>query len=309
MPHISVLTTIYNTAEHLEELYRQTTEVLREITDDYEFVFVDDGSPDNSLEVVQRLIERDARVRCVELSRNFGHHRAVMCGLEHVRGDYVFLFDSDLDEDPKYLKRFYDKMQERPGEVDVVYGRRSVRTGSLFYRLSGMLHYKLLNFMSDMHIPENQATARLMTREYVQSLLEYKESNVYLAGVMTLAGFHQEAVEVTKVPQGESSYTFRRKLTQALDGLLAFTNKPLTYIFLLGVFLSMFAILAALIMVIRLVAQGVTIEGWTLVLVSVWFLGGLIIAFIGTVGIYVGRIFLQVKRRPNAVVRKIHART
>lgn len=306
MPHISILTSLYYSEPFIEELYTRTCAVLSDITDDYEFVFVDDGSPDNGVAKVKELIERDTRVRCVELSRNFGHHQAVVCGLEYSRGDYVFLFDSDLDEPPELLKTFYDAVMENPEEIDVVYGKRKKRTGSLFYRLSGTLHYKVLNSLSYIHVPENQITARLMSRRYVDALLQFPETNVYLAGIMVLAGFRQVGVPVEKVPKGHSTYTLRRKLGQVINAILTTSNRPLTYIASLGLVIAILALLAASGLAVRLVIQNESVEGWLIVLASLWFLGGLIIFSIGVVGVYVGRTFLQVKNRPRAIVKRVH---
>lgn len=306
MPHVTVLTTLYYSAPYVEELYARTLEVLEGITDDYEFVFVDDGSPDDSKVLVEGLIERDKRVRLVELSRNFGHHKAVMAGLEHTSGDYVFLFDSDLEEDPKLLGRFYGIMQEDPEKIDVVYGYMEKRKGSVFERLSGTLFYKLISLMSDVPIPANVMAARLMKRGYVDNLLKYQEEHVFLGGIMTLNGYHQIGVPAEKTSKGSSTYSLRIKLALAMDALVSFSNKPLTYVAMLGVAISSISFLVTAILVLRVLMYDATLDGWWMVLASLWFLGGLIISSIGLVGFYVGRIFIQVKGRPNTVVRKVY---
>lgn len=305
MPKITVLTTLYGSERYVRPLYERTKDVLGRLTDSYEFVFVDDGSPDHSKAEVLKLIEQDKNVRLIELSRNFGHHKAVMAGLEYVTGDLVFLFDSDLEEDPELLERFYRLMEQDP-ELDVVYAYMEQRKGALLERLPGSLFYWLINRMADIEVPKNMMAARLMRRQYVDSLVRFRESHVFLGGIMTLAGFKQLGVPATKGSKGSTTYTWRRKFTQALDALVSFTNKPLTFVAAVGIAISFVSFLVALYLAARLVFYGDNIEGWAVVLASLWFLGGLIISSIGLVGFYVGRVFLQVKMRPNAIIKKIH---
>ena len=269
---------------------------------EYEFVFVDDGSPDNGNAVVQGLIERDASVRLVELSRNFGHHKAIMVGLEHVQGDLVFMLDSDLEEEPELLETFHQQMMDDDA-IDVVYGVMEQRKGSLFERVSGAAFYSLINLLSDTPIPENIMAARLMKRHYVDSLIQYQEPQLYLGGVMMLAGFTQVAVPTQKASKGRSSYTFARRVTLALDALISYTNKPLTFIAFFGIAVLLISVGLG---VYCMNQAGAESEPWMWVLASVWLLGGLTICSIGLVGFYIGRIFIQVKGRPNAIVKKIH---
>lgn len=302
MARVSVLTSLYNSAPYIEEFYTRCLAAIESLGLDYEFVFVDDGSPDDGNALVHDLIKRDSQVRLVELSRNFGHHKAIMAGLEHVQGDLVFMLDSDLEEEPELLETFHRIMDE--GEnIDVVYGVMEQRKGSLFERLSGAVFYKLINFLSDLPIPENAMAARLMRRRYVDELVAYQETQLYLGGVMMLAGFHQVGVPMQKTSKGRSSYTFARRYTLALDALLSYTNKPLTFIAFFGI--------AVLLVSMGMGAYCINLasgeaEGWMWVLASVWLLGGLTICSIGLVGFYIGRIFIQVKGRPNTVVKKIY---
>lgn len=306
MPHVSVLTTLYCSAPYIEELYERTRASLAKITDDYEFVFVDDGSPDDSKKLVEGLIEKDGRVRLVELSRNFGHHKAVMEGLAHTAGDYVFLFDSDLEEEPELLERFYAIMQENPEGTDVVYGYMEERKGSIFEKIPGWIFYRLINFMSDVPIPKDMMAARLMKRGYVDNLLKFGESHVFLGGIMALNGYRQVGVPAAKGSKGSTTYSWGIKVANAVDALVSFSNKPLTYVAVLGIAISSVSFVVTAYLVARLLIYDVSIDGWMLVLASLWFLGGLILSAIGLVGFYVGRVFLQVKDRPNTIVRKVY---
>src|SRR5918912_1860756 len=164
--NLSIVTTLYHSAPWLREFYARTKASAQKITDDYEIIFVNDGSPDDSLEVALSLYKGDTRVRVIDLSRNFGHHKAIMTGLAHAKGELVFLVDVDLEEEPELLEVFYDCLKERG--ADVVFGVQRRRRGSIFERFTGAIFYKLLRLLSDTHVPANQLTARLMTSDYVK---------------------------------------------------------------------------------------------------------------------------------------------
>jgi putative glycosyltransferase len=304
MPHISIVTSLYHAAPYVQAFYDRSCATLESITDDYEFIFVDDGCPAGSGDAVRALIATDPKVKLIVLSRNFGQHKALMAGLDHAAGDYVFMLDSDLEEDPELLSEFYEALQQEP-ELDVIYGYMAARKGKVFERWSGALFYRLINVMADLEIPPNMLMARLMKQGYVRDLVTYQESHVFLGGVFQLVGYNQRGVPCKKSNKGSTTYTLRRKLTLAMDALLSFTNKPLTYVAGLGLSVSMLSLILAGILAIRLAIFDSTIEGWSLVLVSVWLLCGLIILSIGLVGFYVGRVFLQVKARPNTIVKQI----
>lgn len=306
MPHISVVTSLYKSGPYIDEFYRRSLDAIHSITDSYEFIFVDDGSPDDSGRKVRDLIEKDPNVRLVELSRNFGQHKAIMAGLAFASGDFVFVLDSDLEEEPELLTRYYNIMQEDLEHTDVVYGYMERRKGNLSERLPGMLFYKIMNMMADIPIPQNMLLARLMKRSYVENLVKFGESHVFLAGVMQLAGHNQKGVPTKKTSKGTTTYTVGRKLSLAADALISFTNKPLTFVAGMGLCISAVSVIVALVIVARLLLYNTAIDGWILVLASLWFLGGLNIACVGLVGFYVGRVFLQVKGRPNVVIKATH---
>src|SRR5262245_57553682 len=170
---LSIVTTLYNSSPTVEAFYRHAVAAAEGLTEDFEIVMVDDGSPDNSLEIACALADKDSRVRVVELARNFGHHKALMTGLDHARGELCFLIDSDLEEDPAILREFFDKLQ--CGDVDVVYGYQNARKRGLLDRATGDIAYWLLNSLFSHPIPRNHITVRLMKRAYVDSLLLHRE--------------------------------------------------------------------------------------------------------------------------------------
>jgi putative glycosyltransferase len=306
MPRFSILTSLYCSAPDIYEFYDRTLAAIEKLEGDYEFVFVDDGSPDDGNDSVKELIQRDPNVRLVELSRNFGHHKAIMIGLENVQGELVFMLDSDLEEEPELLEEFYSTMMDGEGDIDVVYGVMENRKGGLMERLPGALFYKIINILSDQPIPENVMAARLMRRDYVENIVRYQETQLYLGGIMTLAGFNQVQYVTKKSSKGRTTYNWTRKVSLALDALISYTNKPLTFIAFLGIGICLSSLIIVALFVYRLWSDGGEVEGWMYVLASIWFLGGLTILAIGLVGFYVGRIFIQVKQRPNAIIKRIH---
>jgi len=307
MASISIVTTLYRSQDFVSSFYERVTKAAEAITPDLEVIFVDDCSPDQSCEVVKEIIQHDGRVQLVELSRNFGHHKAILAGLAQAQGDLVFLVDCDLEEKPELLGDFYPLIATQP-DIDVVYGYISKRRGGMVERLSGHLFYKLINLLSDVPIPENVLIARLMRRSYVQSLLRFNETHVFLGGLMQLAGYRQIGVAVQKGYKGSTTYTFVRKLSQLGDAVLSFSNKPLVYISVLGIVLSLTSFCFSVALLLAKILNYQVLPGWTSLMVSLWFLGGLIITSIGFVGLYVGKIFIQVKERPNTIIKRVTTR-
>lgn len=302
---LSIVTTMYYSSPYLEEFYRRCCQALAPITSDYEFVLVNDGSPDDSLETALHLREKDPRVRVVDLSRNFGHHRAMMIGVSYAQGDLVFLIDCDLEEPPEALPLLYETMQA--ASADVIYGVQRERVGSWFIRASGSAFYALYNFLADHPIPNNVLTARLMTRRYVTQLVRHQERVFSIEGLWEITGFKQVPVPLDKAPyKGSSTYTFARKMTMAINSITAFSNKPLIYIPCLGMLITFPASLGILYLVVRYFMLGGGVEGWASLIVSIWFLGGLIIFLLGIIAIYLSVIFMEVKQRPYAIVRHVY---
>jgi putative glycosyltransferase len=306
-PALSVVTTLYRSAGHLRAFHERVRDAAAALGGgSWEMVLVNDGSPDDSLAVAVALHGEDARVRVVDLSRNFGHHKAMMTGLEHARGERVFLIDCDLEEDPALLARFDEEMR-RTG-ADVVYGVQSRRKGGPFERWSGEIFFRAFNAMATYPIPANLITMRLMTRRYVRSLLEHREREMVISGLWALTGYAQVALPVEKSSRGTSSYDLRRKIVHFVNAVTSFSDRPLTLIFWMGLGISTFSALAAAYLVIRRVFFGVMLDGWPSLMVSVWLLGGLTLFSIGVIGIYLSKVFLETKQRPYTIVRALYER-
>jgi len=303
---LSIVTTLYRSARHLEEFHARISAVAARFTPDYEILLVNDGSPDDSLAVALKLFEHDDRVRIVDLARNFGHHKAMMTGLAEARGDLVFLIDSDLEEPPELLTEFAEAIKE--GHADVVYGVQDRRRGGLVERSSGWLFFRLFNLLSEQPIPENLATVRLMTRRYVSALVSHRERKMMIAGLWALTGFKQIARKIAKGTKGDTAYGFRRKVSVLVDSVTSFSDRPLVLIFYLGLAIGGTSSLAAVYLVVRRLFFGVALPGWPSLIVSIWMLGGLMLICLGIIGIYLSKIFIETKQRPYTIVRQIYER-
>lgn len=301
---ISIVTTLYQSAPYLQEFYKRAKKAAQKITDDFEIILVDDGSPDDSLDVALEIQQQDNRVMVIELSRNFGHHKAMMTGLSYASGDFVFLLDSDLEEEPEWLELFYKTLQEQ--KCDVVYGVQRSRKGGWFERLTGELFYRFMNFCSSLNLTRNLVNARLMKYNYAKSLLKFTEHELFMAGVWKITGYKQYPVNISKGFKGRSSYSIRKKAALALNAITSFTSKPLYFISYVGFFVSTISFIYIIYLLTRSIFFASPVSGWASLIVSIWFLGGLIIFFVGILGLYVAKIFMEVKQRPYTIVRQVY---
>ena len=302
---LSIVATLYHSAEHLEGFYSRVSAAARTLAgEDHEIILVNDGSPDRSLELAINLTRLDRHVIVVDLSRNFGHYKAIMAGLAETRGDQVFLIDSDLEEAPEWLLSFSEQLTAE--SCDVVYGVQHKRKGGYFERWSGKVFYKIFKLLTGLSSPENITTARLMSRRYVNALLLHQEREVFLAGLFIITGFDQKPQRVTKGATSQTTYTLRRKLSAFVNSVTSFSNAPLTAIFYTGVTISCGAAIYTGYLVIKWLCYARPPTGWTSVMASIWLLHGLLISFVGIIGIYLSKIFSESKCRPNSIVRQIY---
>jgi len=303
---LSVVSTLYQSAPYLREFHARVSAAALKLTDDFEIVLVNDGSPDQSLDLAMELARSDPRVHIVDLSMNFGHHKAMMTGLGKTSGALVFLLDCDLEEPPEILDAF-ERERLRTG-ADVVYGVQSRRKGSLFERVTGWLYYKIYNRLSPEPIPENVITARLMTRRYVDSLVAHGEREVHIAGLWVTTGFQQVPLAVAKASRGASTYHISRRIGILVTAVTSFSNTPLMWIFYSGLVILTTSGAAAAYVIARVLFRGALLAGWASLIVSIWLLGGLTLFCIGLIGIYLSRIFSEVKKRPYTIVRAVYER-
>lgn len=305
MLKLSVVTSLYRSSPYIDAFYRRIVADAEKLTPAFEIVFVNDASPDDSLEVARRLCATDPRVKVIDLARNFGQHRALMCGMRHAGSECVFVIDVDLEEEPENLGRFWRAMEEDP-ETDVVVGQLDKKTLPFAKAFTSDIFYKVFNAFSPVQVSDRDIVSRLMRRSYVDALLQYGETELFLPAVWKDAGFRQKRIVATKVYDGNSSYTFRKKLTMAVDAITSFSSKPLTGIFYLGLLSSGTAALAILYLLAQKLFWGRVFLGWTSLMATLFLIGGVIIFSIGVVGVYISKIFLEVKARPTSLVRAVY---
>jgi putative glycosyltransferase len=304
-PDLTIVTTMYRSAPFLREFHRRAAAAASGLFSQVEFVFVNDGSPDASLAEALALQREDSRIRIVDLSRNFGHHYAILAGLEYSQGDLVFLLDSDLEEEPECLPAFVAAMQSE--SADVAFGVQVQRKGGAIERFGGAAAYSLINLLAgDMHLPRNMLLARLMSRRYVDQLIAHREKMVVFAGLASLTGFKQVGVAVTKRSKGSTTYTIARRVKMLVRAVTEFSDRPLHYIAFLGAAILGASILYIAYLGINYIAYQSVPVGYTSLAASVWFLGGLILFSIGIVAIYLSVVFVEVKGRPRFVVRAVY---
>lgn len=302
---LSVVSTLYRSAPHLAAFHARVAIAADRVSDCVEFIYVNDGSPDDDLTVALELQASDPRIRIVDLSRNFGHHPAMMTGLQHATGERIFLIDCDLEEPPELVNAFTDELART--DADVVYGVQASRTGGAFDRFCGQSFYTIFNALSPDPIPANLMTVRLMSRRYVDALLLHPEVEFVIAGLWARTGFKQVPMPVNKGRKPTSTYDLRRKMEMLVNAVTGFSAMPLRMIFYLGLAISSLAGFAAVSLLSAWVIRGGEFQaGWPSLIVSVWLLGGLTIFCQGVIGIYLGKVYTEAKRRPATIIRQIY---
>ena len=298
---LSIVATMYNSASCIDEFCRRASAAASAFGGSYEIILVNDGSPDGSLEMAIGLCRADPHIRVIDLSRNFGHHKAMMTGLEHAAGELVFLIDSDLEEDPEWLALFHETLARE--HADVVYGVQRRRKGSVVERLTGAMYYATFNAMLDHPLPRNVITARLMTARYVSQLVRHRDREVCIAALWVITGFKQVGLIVDKRKRDTPAYGLAARAAVMVNAITSFSNRPLVLIFYLGCLIMGSASLAALALIWLVLSGRVGVAGWPSLIISVWFLGGVTIFCVGVIGIYLSKVFMETKDRPYSIVR------
>ncbi|CCQ56886.1 glycosyltransferase family 2 protein [Crocosphaera watsonii WH 8501] len=301
---LSVVVPCYNEEEVIPITHNRLIFVLEEITPQFELIYIDDGSQDETPNHLRQLQQHDQRVKVVFLSRNFGHQMAITAGLDHVSGDAVVLIDADLQDPPEVIKEMVNRWYEG---YDVVYGVRTDRQGETPFKLwSAKAFYRMMNRLSDVPIPLDTGDFRLMDRRVVEALKIMPERDRFLRGMVSWVGFRQVAVSYQRSPRiaGVSKYPLFKMIRFAADGILSFSLVPLRiaiWVGLLTVALSFLGILYALF--VRLFTLS-WVPGWTISFIAILFIGGIQLIFLGVIGEYIGRIYREDKRRPLYLVRE-----
>jgi dolichol-phosphate mannosyltransferase len=302
---LSVIVPVYNESAVIQAFYQRASAAFAAIPGfDYEIVFVDDGSRDDSFAKLSAIAARDPRLRVVKFSRNFGHQIAITAGVDHARGDCVVVIDADLQDPPEVVCRMVD--QWRAG-FDVVYGVRETREGESTMKLAtAAVFYRLLTRLTNIQIPTDVGDFRLMSRRAVDELSKLREKDRFVRGLVSWIGFRQTGVLYNrdKREAGETKYPYRKMIRFALDGITSFSTVPLRLATWTGYVSALLAVLY-LIYVLIMRFLGYTVEGWATIMVAMLFLGSVQLICLGILGEYLGRVFNEVKPRPMYVVEEL----
>ena len=306
MKKISVVIPMYYEEEVAEECYKRMTEVLRGIENyEYEIIFVNDGSKDKTLSIIERIANEDKNVKVISFSRNFGHQCAVTAGLKYVTGDAIVIIDADLQDPPELIPEML-KLWEDGNEV--IYGKRKTREGeSKFKLLTAKMFYNTLNALSDVDIPKDTGDFRLVDRKVVDVVNSLPEHNKFLRGLFSWVGFKQTPFEYERKERfaGKTKYPLKKMLKLASDGIIGFSTKPLKIVEGLGIFSI---IMSFIILVYSLLSYAFSwhnlTAGWTSIMVTLTFLGGSILVSLGMIGEYIARIYDESKARPQYIIDK-----
>ena len=300
---LSVVSPVYRAEKDLEEL---VTRIKKAVPSDFlslEIILVDDFSPDDSWKEIERLAKIHQEILGIKLSRNFGQHYAITAGLDHVSGDYIVVLDCDLQDKPEEILKLFKKSKEG---FDIVLARRFNRQDSFIKKLFSKLFYKTLGYLTGSKQDETVANYGIYKRNVINEVCNLRESIRYFPTMVKWVGFKTAYVDVEHASrqQGESNYNLKKMLNLALDIILAFSDKPLRLIIKLGMSIAFISILMAIFAIYSKISGDVSVSGYASLITSIWFLSGCILITLGVIGLYVGKIFEGVKRRPLYIVEK-----
>lgn len=303
---ISYIFPIYNECDNIPLLYEMISSVVRPIKRyTFELIFVNDGSSDTSIDLLQDIAKKDSRVIVVDFSRNFGHQIAVTAGIDYASGDAIIIMDSDLQDPPKIS---LELIKEWENGYDVVYAQRRTRKDTFFKKFTANMYYRTLRSLADIDIPVNTGDFRLISGVVADELKKYHEHNRFLRGMISNVGFKQKAVLFDRDERhaGETGYPLRKMLKFAADGILGFSTVPLKLISRLGFVMASMSFVAIIYALgVKLFIPDRVVDGWTFIVISIFLVGGIQLIMLGVLGSYIGRIYTEVQDRPLYSIRRI----
>jgi len=300
---ISIVIPAYNEAGNIKAIADKVSKELQE-TGSYEIIFVDDGSTDSTLHEIKKVAKNNQFVKYLSFSRNFGHQKAVKAGLDYAEGDCVISMDADLQHPPELINQLIEKWQDG---YDIVYTvRKDMQGVGFFKKTTSRIFYKLINWISDVDIPLGAADFRLLDNKVVNEIRKFKENYLFLRGLVSWLGYRQAGIEyaIQNRHAGSSKYTVRKMISFAIQGITSFSTMPLRISMLIGFVISFFAFLYMLYALFVKIYYQTALPGWTSILISVLFLGGIQLMFLGLIGEYLGKMFIETKNRPSYVIKE-----
>ena len=303
---ISIIVPCFNEEESLPLFYAEMEKIKSRIDDNFEYIFVNDGSKDRTLQVLRDLNQADKNVHYLSFSRNFGKEAALYAGLKHATGDLVTVMDADLQDPPELLLTMKSMLEKNP-DLDCVGTRRTTRDGEPPIRsFFAKMFYKLINKISQVEMVDGARDFRLIRRQMVDAILEVSEYNRFSKGIFAWVGFRTEYLEYKNVERvaGKTSWSFWQLLNYSLEGIINFSDAPLTIAFLGGVAACLLAFFLIMIVIVRTLIFGDPTSGWPSMVSIILFLGGFQLLTIGILGKYIGKIFMETKKRPIYVIKE-----
>ena len=301
---ISVIVPSFNEEKNVPLIYERLTSTLSQISDDYEIIFVNDCSKDSTLSVIKQISEKDSHVKYISFSRNFGHQIAVSAGLDMCKGKAVVIIDGDLQDPPELILEMYKKYQEG---YKVVYAKRKSREGETWFKkITAKLFYRFLSAMTSIEIPVDVGDFRLIDKVVVKHLKNMPEKSKYLRGQISWIGYKQTFVEYHRDARlyGKTNYPLKKMLHLAFDGITAFSDKPLKMASAIGIISAILSLLAIVYALISHFIFDSAVSGWTSLIISVLFIGGVQLITIGIIGEYIARINNDVRNRPLYIIEE-----
>jgi dolichol-phosphate mannosyltransferase len=302
-PHISVVIPVYKAEGCLEELYSRLSTALSGISDCYEIILVEDCGGDQSWPIIEHISARDSRVRGIQFSRNFGQHSGLTAGLDVARGDWVVVMDCDLQDRPEEIPRLYAAAKKG---FDIVVARRGIRRDALHKRVTSWLFYKIFSYLADIEYDGQSGNFRIMSRKVVANFRRMGEQLRFFGGLVQWMGFPTSSIEVQHAARytGESTYTYGKLWRLASETIIAHSDKPLRIAVRFGFVMALLAFLYGTYILIHSIVYGSIIQGWSSLIVSLYFVSGIIICILGILGIYLGKTFDECKKRPLYIISK-----
>ena len=306
MKKISLIIPCYNEEESLKYLYKELEKVSSEMLSfDFEYIFVDDGSKDKTLELLKELAAYDRKTTYISFSRNFGKEAAMYAGLCNATGDYVAIMDADLQDPPEMLIEMYKGIKDENYDCVGLY-TKSHKGYSMFRKALTKLWYKIINKISPTPQVPGARDYRLMKRRMVESILEMNEYNRYIKGIFSYVGFDTKWIEYEAPDRelGTSKFTFRKLIRYAVEGMVSFSTKPLVFSVYLGLTFCLISFIYLIYTIIKTLIVGNGVSGWPTLVCLITFLGGLQLFFLGIIGLYIAKIYLEVKKRPTYIIKE-----
>lgn len=302
---LSIVVPVYNEQEVIDETYRRLTEVFKDYFMKVEYIFINDGSKDNTYSKLAQIAKKDSQVRIINFARNFGHQIAITAGMDYAKGDAVVIIDADLQDPPEVIKQMVEKWQDG---YEVVYGKRLQREGETFFKkFTAKMFYRFLDSMTDVKLPVDVGDFRLIDRKVCDAMKCLPERSRYVRGLVSWVGFKQTSVEYKREKRfaGETKYPLKKMIKLAGDGIFSFSYKPLKLATVTGMIISAFSFIYLIVVLIQKFVKNDIASGWASSMAVSLFFNGVMLIVLGIMGEYVGRIYEEVKARPLYIVGEL----